>query len=59
MLSLTKEKSIELIEEDNNLSSRKIANILRNKNLADVSKTTIANFLKMHGYTYKAPKLKN
>ena len=58
MPSLAKEKCIELIEEDNNLSSRKIANILSNKNLADVSKTTIINFLIKHGYTYKAPKLK-
>ena len=50
-------KCIELIEE-NNISSRKISNILREENLADVSKTTIVNALKKLGYVYKASKLK-
>ena len=51
-------KCIELLEENNNISSRKISNILREENLAGVSKTTIANALKKLGYVYKAPKLK-
>ena len=38
-------KYIELLEE-NNISSRKISNILREENLVDVSKTTIVNALK-------------
>ena len=50
-------KCIELLEE-NNISSRKISNILREENLVDVSKTTIVNALKKLGYVYKAPKLK-
>ena len=43
-------KCIELLEENNNISSRKISNILREENLADVSKTTIVNALKKLGY---------
>ena len=37
--------------------SRKIYIILRNKNLDNVSKTTIANALNKLGYTYKTSKL--
>ena len=43
-------KCIELLEENNNISSRKAKNILREENLADVSKTTIVNALKKLGY---------
>ena len=58
MSDKAKEKCIELIENDSNMSSRKISVILRDKNLANVSKTTIVNALNKLGYTYKTPKLK-
>ena len=58
MSDKVKEKCIELIENDRNMSSRKISIILRDKNLANVSKTTIVNALNKLGYTYKTPKLK-
>ena len=58
MSDKAKEKCIELIENDNNMSSRKISVILRDKNFTNVSKTTIVNALYKLGYTYKTPKLK-
>ena len=58
MSDKAKEKFIELNENDSNMSSRKISIILRNKNLDNVSKTTIANTLNKLGYAYKTPKQK-
>ena len=49
MIDKPKEKCIELIKNDCNMSSRKIFVILIDKNLAYVSKTTIVNAL--IGYT--------
>ena len=58
MSNKAKEKSIELIGNDSNMSSRKVSVILRDKNLANVSKTTIVNALNKLGCTYKILKLK-
>ena len=52
------QKYIELIKNDSKMSSRKISVILRDKNLANLSKTTIVNELNKLGYTYKIHKLK-
>ena len=56
MSDKAKEECIELIENDSNMSSRKISVILRDKDLANVSKTTIVNALNKLGYTCKTPK---
>ena len=58
MSDKAKVKCIELIENDSKMSSRKIFVIPRDKNLANVFKTTIVNALNKLGYTYKIPKLK-
>ena len=58
MSDKAKEKCIELIENDSNISLRKISVILRDKNLANVSKTSIVNALNKLRYTCKTPKLK-
>ena len=51
MSDRAKEKCIEIIENDSNMSSIKFSFILRDKNLANVSKTTIVNALNKLGYT--------